>query len=619
MKREQQIVSMPVNVALLTLGSADLEYQRLPFWVASATGNNFAWLHLPFSGSGNVTGVIICSPLGYEYTHSHRSVRHIADQLALHGYPTLRFDLHGMGDSAGDLFAEDLLQRWIADINAAIESVKSSTGVGSICLFGIRMGATLAAKVAEHTAIEHLVLWNPCVSGGRYVREMQALDWLSERAGKGHDDYVESAGFIMTTDMATKIKNIDLAKQSYNIAGKVLVVHRDDLALDTELPTTLREKGVPVDEITATGYANMMAEPQDTEVPAVAIADVVGWLDANKQPGRLDYSDTLSVDYKHEVTLLHHDNKKLTEKICLLGQKRNIFGILSQPAQPLALDRPLIVLLNSGSVHHVGPNRLYVELCRALSAAGFACLRIDLANLGDSVVGRPDNENHPYPDHANDDVEAVLGSVTKELGFQHIVLAGLCSGAHTAFRAGLHNAKVCESIVINPLTFYWHEGMSLEIPHAHQSLKDAKYYEGAMRDKRKWLKLLKGQVELGYILHFVAKHLKQQFAHRIRYLRAITGVSATSRLGMDLDKYKQAGRRLSFFFSTTDPGYDILMSEAPHTAKKHIKRGVIDVVFIEDADHTFSEKRKRDELIDKIRTHLARRYTKDLSNAEDAR
>lgn len=608
MSKSQRTVSLSVEDEQLTLGTSESGYQRLPFWLANATGHNFAWLHLPYEREVNSTGVIICNPLGYEYTHAHRSVRHLADQLAIHRYSTLRFDLYGMGDSPGDLFAEDLLDRWSAEINAAIDTLKSHTGVRSICLLGIRMGATLAAKVAEFTTIEHLILWNPIASGRRYVREMQALDRMSYRVREEQHDYIESAGFIITAAVAADVKKINIGKQACRINGKVLIVHRDDLVPEANLAVALRQQGITVDELTIAGYPGMMAEPQETEVPSEAIRNIINWLEQNPQSGSLSDTGELPINYKHEATLPHHASTELVEKICLFGHETKIFGILSQPVSSSKADFPLIVLLNSGSVHHVGPNRLYVELSRALAAAGFSCLRMDLANLGDSVVGMPANENHPYPDRTDVDVQAVLQCATTKLGFKRIVLAGLCSGAHTAFHEGLENSVVCESILINPLTFYWQEGMSLDIPLAHATLKDAKYYEGAIRNKGKWLKLLKGQVKLGYILKFVAKHARQQMAHRIRRLRAVTGCNVPSRLGLDLIKYSEARRHISFFFSTNDPGYDILLSESPLTAKKNIKQGDIDVFFVEDADHTFSAKLKRDELIEKITSQLKARY-----------
>ncbi len=608
---------MPINEAPLAQSSAKSGYQRLPFWLESAAGNNFAWLHLPYEGSSNSTGLVICSPLGYEYTHAHRSVRRLADQLAVHRYPTLRFDLHGMGDSPGDLFAEDLLNRWIAEISSAIDALRSQSGVSKICLLGIRMGATLAAKVAEHTPVKHLVLWNPIVTGRRYVREMQALARMAEGFRQDHDDFIESAGFIMTAALAADIKQINLGKQSYKVNGKILVVHRDDLTTENDLATQLRQQGLTVDEITAPGFAAMMAEPQQTEVPIKAIESIVEWLEHNKRQASSNGGGGFVAEFKNAVTLLQND-VALSEKICLLGRNQQIFGILSQPAHALASHLPLIVMLNSGSVHHVGPNRLYVELCRSLSAVGFACLRIDLKNLGDSVTGLPANENHCYPEHANADVRAVIDSAVEDMKFKRVVLAGICSGAHTAFHAGLNNAAVCESIMINPLTFYWEEGMSLEIPRAHATIKDAKYYEGAMKDKRKWLKLLKGQVEFGYILGFVAKRAKEQTLKKGRQLRALAGFEKPARLCLDLVEYKTARRHLSFFFASSDPGYDILMSESPRTAKQHINRGDIDLSFIDGADHTFSEKSKRDELIDNLRAHLQRRYAKSSSNTDDS-
>ena len=43
-------------------------------------------------------------------------------------------------------------------------------------------------------------------------------------------------------------------------------------------------------------------------------------------------------------------------------------------------------------------------------------------------------------------------------------MLGLCSGAHTAFHAGLEieDAAIGEIVMINPMQFHWVEGMSLD-------------------------------------------------------------------------------------------------------------------------------------------------------------
>ena len=45
-------------------------------------------------------GIVLCYPLMAEYLRSHRAFRQLAVRLAEAGFPVLRFDYFGSGDSA---------------------------------------------------------------------------------------------------------------------------------------------------------------------------------------------------------------------------------------------------------------------------------------------------------------------------------------------------------------------------------------------------------------------------------------------------------------------------------------------------------------------------------------
>src|SRR5205814_78101 len=120
---------------------------------------------------------------------------------------------------------------------------------------------------------------------------------------------------------------------------------------------------------------------------------------------------------------------------CRFGPDEHLFGLLTR--RPDSGDAPAIMMFNAGSVHHVGPNRLYVTLARGLASLGFACLRFDLESLGDSVLREPGRENYPYPRTATRDARAALEFLRQRFGYRRFIVLGLCSGAHTAFHAGL--------------------------------------------------------------------------------------------------------------------------------------------------------------------------------------
>ena len=218
---------------VLPTTSADISRQSL--YLRDGNTSLFGWYHTSKLAQPQDCAVVLCNPLGYEYIHSHRSLRHLADELATNGFPTLRFDYHGTGDSPGDDLDPDRLDCWVQNIKTALLEAKALSGCSQVCLAGLRMGATLAALVASEVEVPYLVLWHPCVNGRHYVREMQALALLSDSGGEqpkpAAEGVIESAGFVMSTETAEQLKKVNLLKLRLQVQ-QALIIGRDDLAED---------------------------------------------------------------------------------------------------------------------------------------------------------------------------------------------------------------------------------------------------------------------------------------------------------------------------------------------------------------------------------------------------
>ena len=119
------------------------------------------------------------------------------------------------------------------------------------------------------------------------------------------------------------------------------------------------------------------------------------------------------------------------ERVVQFGAQRGLVGILTQPTAGRGNGVPDFVLLNSGIIHRVGSNRLYVELARALARHGVTTLRFDLSGIGDSE--RRTDVTSVREAIQRDIADAV--SYLVEQGASGVVLFGLCSGAFDAFRA----------------------------------------------------------------------------------------------------------------------------------------------------------------------------------------
>src|ERR1700712_3205613 len=113
-----------------------------PQFFGRASAPLFGWL--PCASRPASIGLVICSPFGFEEVCWHRSLKRFAEAAAANGIPTLRFDYAGCGDSQGDAFDPATLDAWIGSVHEAIDHLKASSGVHSVCLLGVRLGATLA-------------------------------------------------------------------------------------------------------------------------------------------------------------------------------------------------------------------------------------------------------------------------------------------------------------------------------------------------------------------------------------------------------------------------------------------------------------------------------------------
>jgi alpha-beta hydrolase superfamily lysophospholipase len=607
---------------------------RVPFYFGADIDPLFGWCHLPQQGSQSRLGVVICPPLGHEYVHAHRSLRHLADHFAAVGIPAMRFDYQGAGDSGGVDEDPDRLTAWLNSIRSAMSLLRTDYGCEQVGLVGLRMGGTLAAIVASEADLACLVMWAPCVRGRHYVREMKALQLTGEAnsndiSASGGD--MESAGYILTEQTIKDLGNLNLEKVLPRTT-RILLVARDDLADDLSLRKAWSAQDIQTEYRRMPGYIDMLAAPHNTKVPIMAIRNIVTWVNegptSQKNHGRamvrperlLNEAIIRPRSYAEDSNIQADTNVR--ERIFQFDTKQKLFGVFCEPANGGSADRPAILLLNSGAVHHVGASRLYVLLARNLAQAGFCSLRMDFPGLGDSVIDAMDKENDSYTADSTTGILSAIHALKRAYHTKSFVVMGVCSGAHSAFHAGLDlpEEPITECLLINPLTFYWKEGMSLEVTQAEHFSNWNQYME-AMHQWSRWKKLLCGGVDIGAIIAAVNEKARVKLSNISKTLkRAFTKGDQPTRssedLEADISQLLGSGRRLAFIFSDTDPGYDLLMAHAGRAVKKLVKEGEVTIEFIANANHTFTSRPARREVISRITRHIAKRYSTRESRAQ---
>jgi hypothetical protein len=201
--------------------------------------------------------------------------------LAAAGFPALRFDYFGCGDSAGECEA-GTIGDWIANTQVAAAEVCEKSGATRQCLFGLRLGGAFACTAAQGGGVDSLVLWNPVLNGNDYLAELMASQSeLLASVGQVHSDGSipdQVYGFPLTSGLAPQIQAIDLSRDSFQEAKHVLLV--DTNPTEERLHRVMAGRSGPHFhyERMPIGSPFWLVDPSGVMVPRQVLELIVAWL-----------------------------------------------------------------------------------------------------------------------------------------------------------------------------------------------------------------------------------------------------------------------------------------------------------------------------------------------------
>jgi alpha/beta superfamily hydrolase/pimeloyl-ACP methyl ester carboxylesterase len=593
------------------------QIERIPFYIEMGKDVLLAWCHVPEHPTDHA--VLICPPVGHEFVNSYRGLRHLADGFAEKGVTTFRMEYQGVGDSSGLDTDPDRLQKWLDSIEQTVKFLKEKCNIQKMSLLGLRMGATLANIVSNKIEIENLMCWVPVVEGRRYIREMLALQKTGENADLDVDSTtLEGGGFLITRETMNELLSLSLTKTIPN-AKHVFLFNTDDLPIPNQLIEEWSNQNFQFTHLTLSGYASMMATPHNSKIPLFAIEEITSIkfsgneLDKNIFLDLKKYQQTRFDCYTYATSAKESMDAgggfPITEILCQIPNTP-LFGILSLPLLRDTESKPTILLLNSGSVHRVGPSRNYVYITRELLSLGFKVFRLDFLGLGDSINPNLDKENDPYMPEALENIQQTICHLKENYSINEVILMGVCSGAYSSFQFALHkNEEVVHEIIpINPLTFYWKEGMSLDYSPADYYFEWNSYQE-SMWHKDRWIKLIKNPKRLietiGNTFNVVFIKISSLFTPFINQIKRWMGAKDIEDLAWDLNAVVKKNVKVKFIFADTDPGYQLLVEGAGKTVHKLVNGKKIKIDFIPKANHNFSSHLGRTRLLSIINTYFS--------------
>ena len=396
----------------------------------------------PASGE---TGVVFCAPWGFDALCTAKFHRLIAADLARRGFPAIRFDYPGEGDS---LPVEEgaTFETWVAGALRAAQELRARTGCRRILYYGMGIGAAVALRAGQKDdTLAGYVLAASALSGRRYLRETALREKVIEDGLAIDFGYAEGstvlASFIMDPRLATDLKALTVGIDGLAAELPALVLARPENTVDIELAEKLTGAGAVVESIDFKGYGAMLDGVVTSPMPMPLIDEIGDWF-SRSFPRDTGSHAWQAVD--NEPPVLQADTFRERPEIV----DSRLFGVSCAPQS--GGETAVIVLLNMAYAPHTGWGRIWVDTARKLARRGIATLRVDLSNIGESPADPQGAEQVVYSQNQLADVHAVIHHV-RSFTEAPILLAGICSGAHSALYAGAVDPDVAGIVSINQL------------------------------------------------------------------------------------------------------------------------------------------------------------------------
>lgn len=157
--------------------------------------------------------VLVCNPLGEEAKSSFSVLSRFSERIWRRGWSVARFDYLGTGDSEGDFYGTGP-RDWLRDGRRVLNELSGLAAASRFCFLGPRLGANVAARLALEVASEGqpagLVLWEPILNMGKYVRH---LGWANR--DPGHPEAIDHYGWRLSRKCVDAIRETLLLKAEH--------------------------------------------------------------------------------------------------------------------------------------------------------------------------------------------------------------------------------------------------------------------------------------------------------------------------------------------------------------------------------------------------------------------
>ena len=406
------------------------------------------------------TGVVIVPSFGYEHTCAYESLRTLGARLVGAGCAVVRFDPAGRRTSPPR--ARSGLSEWVASAGLAAAHLRAQ-GAAQIVVVGHRFG-TLAAAGPIEPPPDAVVALDPVVSGRRFLRELQVLQFMGVGTETRDDGGIVVLGEHLTGEDRAAIAACDLTRTVAPRCG--LVVHRPGHEAATRLVDHWQAEAVESDEL-----GDMIERgAENARCPASAIERIVEWvvaLGTGRRAARAEHAAGLTPPAWHRTSesiwatddgpgsLLADpasDATRPPERIERIGSPRlHAVSILPSETRP----GPAVLFVGNGGQQDHGPAGSWTRWSRLLAASGTPAMRMCVRGRGESEdvaeppCDHPDDRFYRW-EHVGDVIRGAAHLRTLTGTVDGVACVGLCSSAFLALDAARLDSGIRRVVAISP-------------------------------------------------------------------------------------------------------------------------------------------------------------------------
>lgn len=271
----------------------------------------------------------------------------------------------------------------------------------------------------------------------------------------------------------------------------------------------------------------------------------------------------------------------MKEEAVVFGPSKSLIGVISEPDEH-SEERTGILLLNSGIVHRVGANRLYVKIARSVATLGFTSIRFDFSGVGDSGIR---HDLLPRLESKISETQDAMNVLASTRGINRFILMGICSGAVDSYRTALVDTRVVGMMLINQ------GGWTSEYQHAMNGLWARRYLMTRLFNPKNWFETIIGRAHYDWMVFGLQRLFNA--GSKVR--------SVLNNIRSNFKSMSDRGVGVLFICSETD--------QALYTYKSIFDRRPAElnspeVQIIQGADHIFTPLHTQESLIEVIKNQL---------------